>query len=230
MKSMLFALACLMIMAGCVTTPVGPAPVKPSPTPVVVVPTPTPVPTPLPRIALSWENTTQPHPERMPWSDALIADIDKHFTQLDKATDISKFCAPYASLTHVQKLQVWAELFVGDAYYESAWTPTCESVDVGTKNDKGSWSVGLFQVSGNDWQNSMHYSYEQLKQPLPNIDLGVNTMALQIDKVGTVLIGPGRNMLYWSTLHPGGQYDKSASIIARVKKLPFCQTQSIKKH
>lgn len=172
-------------------------------------------------IALSWENTTAPHPERAPWSDALLGFIDAKFNTFDKAKDINKFCPKYSTLNHNQKLTVWGELFVALAYYESGYDPKSTSVDVGHKEDKNTWSVGLLQMSYTDIKNysfKMNYKFEDLLKAEPNLDLGTAVMARQIEKVGTVLIGPSRASLYWATLHPTGKYDKSSSIIARVQK------------
>jgi hypothetical protein len=190
-----------------------------------VIPTPAPTPTPTARIALSWENTTQAHPERAPWSDGLAKDIEARLSTLDAATDMAKICPKYSSLAHRQRVQVWAELFVRMSYYESSWNPTSESVDVGTEDDHDTWSVGLLQVSVVDAPNKpLGYDYGDLLMPLPNLDLAAAIMANQINKVGTILIGPGTHMLYWAVIHPGGRYDKSATIISEVQKYaPFCK-------
>jgi len=189
--------------------------VLPSPIPIIEIP------------ALSWENTIAPHPERKPWSKLLWGFIEQRFEHLDKAKDIVKFCPKYASLSHFQKVQVWCELFVATTYYESAYDPTNESVDVGDEGDKNTWSVGLMQVSQTDIANykirDMSYTYKDLLTPGPNLDLASALLATQIDKVCTVLIGPGRRYLYWATLHPGGLYDESKGIISRVQKLSFCK-------
>ena len=188
---------------------------SPSPIPIIILP------------ELSWENTTAPHPERKPWSKKLWTFIDKRFEHLDKAKDTIKFCPKYPSLSYEQKVQVWCELFVAISYYESGYDPRNESPDVGEQDDKNTWSVGLMQVSQVDIKNynikDMNYTYEDLLTVGPNLDLATALMANQIDKVGTILIGPGRNWLYWATLHPGGSYDESENIIRRVKKLSFCK-------
>ena len=48
-------------------------------------------------------------------------------------------------------------------------------------------------------------------------------MALQIKKHGVIMIPVGMSGLYWASMHPGGKYDSSAQIIARVQKnVPAC--------
>jgi hypothetical protein len=173
--------------------------------------------------ALAWESSS--HPERLEWSTSLYGIVNEHFAALDKAKDISNFCPSYSSLSKDQKINLWAELFASDAYYESSWDPTEYSVDVGTQNDKDTWSVGLLQMSVIDQQSynlSLGYDFADLQTADKNLELGVTIMALQVAKYGTVLIDVGSPGLYWSTLHPGGEYDQSAAIEKTTKSLNFC--------
>jgi hypothetical protein len=144
---------------------------------------------------------------------------------LDKAKDISLFCPNYSALSLDQKNNLWADLFAATSYYESAYDPKSNSVDVGSQNDPNTWSVGLLQLSVVDQESyslPFGYSFLDLQDPIKNLQLGVAIMAAQIKKYGTVLIGVGSPGLYWATLHPGGKYDASAEIESKTKGLSFC--------
>jgi hypothetical protein len=174
--------------------------------------------------ALSWESSS--HPERAAWSTAAIQAVTTYFTQLDKAKDVTSFCPNYNSLSKDQRINLWADIFASDAYYECGWDPTEYSVDVGTSNDKDTWSVGLLQLSVVDQQSygfNFGFNFADLQDPAKNLQLGAAIMAKQITKYGVILIPVGGSGLYWATLHPGGKYDASASIEKMTKKLSFCQ-------
>lgn len=176
------------------------------------------------RIALSWENTDAAHPERAEWSDALTKIVQDNFSTFDSATDISMFCPKYKSLSQDLKTKAWGELFVGLAYYESGYNPKSSSVDVGTAGNKETYSDGLFQMSGVDGA-SKHFGYKHvdLLDPIKNIEVGTYQMILQIKGRGKVVLKNGDSMRYWATLLDGNKYDKTDSIIGRVKKnAPSC--------
>ena len=177
------------------------------------------------RIALYWENTTEPHPERIPWSDELISLLSKDFDLYDKASDFKEICPKYNSLGKNLKLKSLGEFMVGLAYYESSFKPTQESVDVGTKYDKGSWSVGLYQMSAND--NSAKFvgaSYEDLKKPIPNIRVAMEQMKRQMKNRNKFLLDKSDSMRYWAIILKNGKYQKIKEIAARVQKqVPACK-------
>ena len=177
--------------------------------------------------ALSWENTSAPHPERKAWSLALFKYFDEKFEHISKAKDIKLFCPKYELLPKMQQLNVWAELFVALSYAESSWHPSDSSVDVGDEGDQDTYSVGLFSMSVIDQQSynlPLGYHYNDLITPEPNIRLAVYIMSQQIDKIG-VIIPPSRKNLYWVTLYKSvlNRYDQSDDIINKVKKLSFCK-------
>lgn len=174
--------------------------------------------------ALSWEVG---HSERKAWSDAVFKYVDESFVVLDKASDMPLFCPRYEALDRSQRVNVWAELFVAIAKFESAWKPAAASVDVGEASDKDTWSVGLLQMSVVDQVNygqGLGYKYADLLTPGPNLNLGIDIMALQIQQQGTVLIPVGKDGLYWAVLHPGGKFDQTKNIELMVQKLTFCKT------
>lgn len=170
-------------------------------------------------MTLDWEAG---HPERGAWSAALVSDLNAHFSSLARASDATEFCAKWHLLTRDQQVNVLAELIVWTAYYESAWNPRDYSVDAGSRSDTSTWSVGLLQLSVVDqanYQLPLGYSFADLQDPIKNLNLGVAIMAAQIDRHGRILIPVGGKGLYWSTLHPGGKYDKSAAIESHTQML-----------
>lgn len=199
---------------------------KPQP---IINHSPTPAPTPNFQSvypALSWENTTQPHPERKPWSIILIDEISENFEILDKAKDIKFFCPKYESLGKDLKLQAWGEFFVALSYYESAYDPKNYSVDVGDPSDKRTYSTGLWQVSASDIENYNlskklpAYTFQDLLTIEPNAKLTLALMSRQIEKNG-LIVQPLFKNVYWATLYRG-RYDEIDQIANRVKKLKFC--------
>lgn len=203
----------------------GCAVISPKNTPVTSAPMPTPATAPLPTpslseyLSLSWEKTDAPHPERAAWSNYLNLLIAKDLATYDSAKDITDFCPKYKTLSVQNKVKAIGEMFVGLAYYESGYQTASASVDVGVEGDKNTYSVGLFQVSQIDIRNYKlsnfsNYTFDDLLQALPNIDLALAIMKNRIKKYGVIKTSTG---VYWSTLKPGGKYQKIQSIITRVK-------------
>ena len=87
------------------------------------------------------------------WSEILGRLIYHNLEYFDKASDIKTIRKDWVALSNAQKVQVMQAFFKSLAYYESAYDPKCESVDVGSKYDKETWSVGLLQPSGVDKSN-----------------------------------------------------------------------------
>lgn len=178
--------------------------------------------------ALSWENTTEPHPERVAWSYILLDQIKLRFDSLNKAKDMNVFCPKYSTLSDNQKIRVWGEFFVALAYYESAWHPTQSSVDVGDEGDYSTYSTGLWQVSAIDREaynlekEIPYFSYSELKSVEPNAKLALALMAKQINEQNLICVS---SRVYWSTLsckvyHPYSEIERIAN---RVQKLEFCK-------
>ena len=199
------------VFVACKSKEIKPAPVEPA----------KPVVPPLVKVPLSWEKN---HEERYVWSNLLFKKIDEKFSSLDKAKDLPLFCPKYLSLSEDKKKIVLAELWVWTAYFESGWNPKSASVDVGTKNNKDTWSAGLLQVSVVDqknWNLKTGYSYNDLLQVGPNLELSLSILSKQIEKQG--LIAVTKN-LYWAVLGPKNyRYTKLDKIVAKTKQLEFCQ-------
>lgn len=190
-------------------------------------PTPTPTATLFPKMILSWENTTKPHPERKPWSEALYTYIKEKHENIKKADDLLRFCPNYNRLTEEQQIKALSELFVALAYHESGYNPKTSEVDVGVQNNVRTWSQGLFSLSLIDQESykiDLGYSGNDLLDPVKNIRLAVYLMARQIDKC-KLIVAPSRSYLYWVVMYESvfNKYDQTKDIISRVKKnAPFC--------
>lgn len=176
------------------------------------------------RISLYWENTTEPHPERMPWSDALLTGFVNDFELFSSAKDVTEFCPKFHSLDKTGKLKALGEFWVAVAYFESGFNPKSESVDVGTKSDKGSWSVGLYQLSGNDNSSKeLGGSYEKLKDPVFNIKVSLVQLKKQVSKRGLFFLPNHDSMRYWAVILKNNRYSQIPNVVARVKKnAPKC--------
>ena len=152
------------------------------------------------------------------WSDHLRKIINVE--EFSKASDIKRLRADWDELSVNGKLDALVEFFKALAYYESSYNPRCQTVDVGVKDNKSTWSIGLLQLSVIDQSNlniRMGLDFETLQNPENNLSLGVAIMVNQIKKRGKVFIPKGETGnpgVYWATLNPGNKYDKSDKIIA----------------
>jgi len=175
-----------------------------------------PKPTELNSFALSWEKG---HPERASWTKVLTDEIafGGAIDVFAQAEDVEFFVPNFRVLTKREKIKAIAELFVATAYYESAWNPRSQSVDVGTASNKDTWSVGLFQMSVVDQKNyglSFGFSFDDLITAAPNIKLALSVMKQQIMRKGKIVVDKGP---YWAVLYRG-KYSKVDEIKARVAK------------
>lgn len=177
------------------------------------------------RIALYWENTTQPHPERAAWSDVIVSNTDKYFTVYNGASDIIRFCPKYKILSKDLKTKAIGEFLVALAYYESAFNPRSSAVDVGNKNDRNSYSDGLFQMSGNDSAAKIfNYTYVDLLKPIQNINTAMYQLNIQIKNTGLFILPNSSKYRYWATILDGNKYNQIKPIIDRViKYAPACK-------
>ena len=169
-----------------------------------------------PQLALEWI-----------WADSFKKLLEPRIELLNQAIDVSQLHPKYKSLTREQQLVVWGEFFKWLSYYESGWNPKSASVDVGSKFDRNTWSIGLLQMSVVDQKNLglyLDFDYDSLLMPLPNLTLGLAVMVNQIQKRKKIFIPKsekGNPSVYWATLNPGNQYDKSDLILAKTKAIAF---------
>lgn len=176
------------------------------------------------RIALSWENTTAPHPERKPWSDKLTSIIKTDLVKYSEAKDITRICPKYKTLKDEQKIKAIGELYVGLAYYESSFNPKSFSVDVGNKNNKETWSVGLYSMSGVDSASRLYGAdFTKLQDPLINIQVAAEQIRRQLKNTGLLILPNSSKYRYYAVILDGNKYSKVSEILARVKKnSPSC--------
>ena len=168
---------------------------------------------------LSWEEN---HPERAAWSKELKKQVVIHFDDLSSAKDMPYFCPTFHYLNNSQKILALSEMMVWTAYYESSWNPNSASVDVGTKDDKDTWSVGLWQMSVVDQDNYkiyLDYNYRDLKNPIKNARLALPILAKLIREHGYIMQKPGGGS-YWSTLRKNR---KAPLIATHVRDLEICK-------
>lgn len=177
------------------------------------------------RIPLYWENTTAPHPERKPWSDLLVSTLRQDLALYSSAQDVTEVCPKYKSLSEDLKVKGLAEFWVAIAYHESSFNPTSNSVDVGSPNDLESYSVGLYQMSGNDSSaNKYGAKFTTLKDPLVNITVAMEQMRRQLYKEQLLLLPNSSPMRYWAVILKGNKYNQIPDIKARVLKYaPSCK-------
>lgn len=165
---------------------------------------------------LSWEAG---HPERKAWSEHLMKLIGLYYDKLILAKDLEKIYPGFMKLSKSQQINVFAEFICWVCYYECAWNPLSNSVDVGNDGDLDTYSVGLMQMSVVDQVNyklKFGYDFKDLQDPLKNLDLALAIMAYLSVKKGLIMIPKGQGT-YWATISPSGRYDKSAEIIGKLK-------------
>lgn len=154
------------------------------------------------------------------WSDHLRKIINVE--EFSKASDIKKLRPDWDELSVGGKLDALVEFFKALAYYESSYNPRCQTVDVGVKDNKSTWSIGLLQLSVIDQSNlniRMGLDFETLQNPENNLSLGVAIMVNQIKKRGKIFIAKGEKgnpSAYWNPIIIGSKDDKIEKIIAAV--------------
>ncbi len=169
---------------------------------------------------LSWEKSD---PKRKVWSDYLIQRIDAAYeSHVLKVQDWHRFRSDWNDLTRAQRVNVMAEVISATAKYESGWNPKSASVDVGTKEKRDTWSVGLMQVSvvDQDWAKPSgkdRYSYDELLTPIPNLDLTLAILFRQISRTGLLILPNSSKYRYWAVLLSGGRYEKIDEITGAVR-------------
>ncbi|UOF01310.1 murein L,D-transpeptidase catalytic domain family protein [Bdellovibrio reynosensis] len=188
-------------------------------------------------LPLAWESPN--YPERTKWSEFLMKDILESWPSLlNGANDMRDFCPRYNTLDNNQKANVWAQLFVAMAKYESAYSPvsrmheTTMGTDPVTK--KPVYSEGLLQLSYQDiqwapfckfdWSKDKYLAAKDPKKtildPYINLHCGVGIMALQVKNKRAIKVSSGT---YWAVIKPGGRYQQISAITSMVKSLKICQ-------
>jgi len=178
-------------------------------------------PVPATSLSLSWDSK----PERIEWSNYLISRLYGIYeSHIIKIKDMARFRPDWAGLTKDQQIFVIAELIVQMAKYESGWNPKSASVDVGKKEKRDTWSIGLLQISVVDqsWakpRDKAKYTYEELLTAIPNLDLSLAILTRQIEKDGRLVLPNKSNLRYWAVMLDGNKYSKVSAIESFIKKL-----------
>ncbi|WP_374079247.1 hypothetical protein [Bdellovibrio bacteriovorus] len=202
--------------------------------------TPTPAPEPEPSykmVPLAWESTK--YPERTLWSQHLQKIILNEWSSLlPGANDITNFCPRYNSLDNNERANVWAQLFVAIAKYESAYSPTSRMHETTMGTDPVTrqpvYSEGLLQLSYQDiqwapwckfdWSKDKNLSgsdpRKTILDPYLNLDCGVGIMAKQIKSKGSIVVSSG---VYWAVIKSGGRYQQISNIQGIVRSLSLCK-------
>lgn len=178
------------------------------------------------RIALSWE-TEKLYGKRSgeaAWSDFLIDRIRRDLHLYDAAKDVGRICPKYAGLPDSERIKAIGEFWVAVGIWESSWNPKSAAVDVGKKENRDTWSVGLYQVSVVDKANRevTKYNYDQLLTAIPNIDLATTIMGRQLKNYGLLILPNSSKGRYWAVILDGNKYSKIHEIISRMKKTTAC--------
>jgi len=166
-----------------------------------------------PALNLSWE---EEHPERQLWSYALMGQIGTYWDRLQFAKDIHYLCHNYATLSEEEQKEVWAELFVAIAFYESSWNPNARSFET----TMGYYSEGLFQMSYVD-ESWAKCGFDESKgnalDPVTNINCAVKVLSSQVKRTGKILLKRNERP-YWAVIITDGRYSKIPQIKNRIEK------------
>ncbi|MGZ3802304.1 MAG: hypothetical protein ACXVCL_19215 [Bdellovibrio sp.] len=188
-------------------------------------------------VPLAWESAQ--YPQRTLWSEHLQKIILENWNSLlPGADDILNFCPRYNVLNNDERANVWAQLFVAMAKYESAYNPLSrmQETTMGTDPITGKpvYSEGLLQLSYQDIQWAPWCAFDWSKDkslsptdpnktvldPFLNLDCGVGIMAQQIKNKGKIVVSSG---VYWAVIKYGGTYNKITEIQSMVKSLSLCK-------
>ncbi len=171
-------------------------------------------------------NTTEPKEYALAW-DSKISGKDSQFLKdsvqdridtFSSASDAELIHPQFKSFSKYDKVRLLSHFFVAVAKFESGYNPKSYSVDVGTKNDKGSWSVGLYQLSANDSSAKMlGATFETLQLPQVNISVALIQMDKQIKNTGLIFLPNNSKYRYWAVLLKGNKYSKIDQIIKETR-------------
>lgn len=144
------------------------------------------------------------------WSDALRSLFRASSIPDLTFSDADEWALGYNGFGREAKIEFWSHLFAKTMKYECDYNPKSYCVDVGNKNDKNTWSVGLLQLSVVDQKNygfDLGYSFADLQDPFKNMILGVRIaekLLLQDRKIAGKVDGSWKGLSrYWGTLREG---------------------------
>lgn len=161
------------------------------------------------RIALWWENTSEKHPERIPWTNELTTIIESDLDLYKNSEDFTDICPKFKSLPDRQKVKAIGQFWNLVFYFESGFNPKSNSVDVGTVSNLGSYSVGLGQMSADDGAaKKFGATFKTLQEPIMNIRVSLEQMRRQLKNTGEVFLPNASTFRYWAVILVGNFYSK----------------------
>ncbi len=137
----------------------------------------------------------------------------------NSATDIEKLTPNWSKHSTENKAKIIAEFYKWISFYESGWNPRLQGVDVGKKEDKNTWSIGLMQMSVIDqtsYRTSTKYTYDDLLSGIHNLHLSLLVMQRMIVNKGKIFRAVGESG-YWAVIIEGGKFQKISQIINKVR-------------
>lgn len=155
------------------------------------------------------------------WNDSWTAPLDKlitaHLETFLTAKDLNRIRVGLLTLPKDQQVVIFREFVKAICYYESGFNPKSQSVDVGTKADKDTWSVGLMQMSVVDQKNyktPFLYDFAKLNEAIPNLELALFIMARQVKNTGLFILHKSHKNRYWAVILDEGKYSKLPEILS----------------
>ncbi len=193
---------------------------------------------------LAWELDPKTRSKFNTWSKMIYQIIQKQTPEIlgqNVADDVEFFCPKYRTLKDSQRLNFWAQLFVGIAKFESSWNPTSSSTEYlmsGTDSVTGRRIVseGLLQISYQDEKNyqikcgfnwekdkklSKHDPKKTILDPYLNLNCGIQIFAQQLKRIHRIVAKEHRS-LYWAVLY-NGRSNKIKDVAKITNTLTFCK-------
>lgn len=183
---------------------------------------------------ISWElpssdrQVTQgPMPSRRAWSERLYKEIDNQYDVLMTASDIDQIIPNKAKLTRSQRITVLCELMSTVAKYEISWNEKGTAPDTNGRTAPQYLARGLFQMNGatdsdsdqKNYRTSTNYTWQELSNPLINIEVGVKILATVVKVRGKIMFSKNEKSTVLRYFYDTLVYDKpyGAKVIAEAK-------------
>lgn len=172
-------------------------------------------------VTLPWDGK---HADSAKWTETLVACIEKSQLPEIVPADADQFCKGYDSLPRAKRIEFWANLFAIIAKYECGYNPESASVDVGTKNNLDTYSVGLFQLSVVDQQSykfDLGFDFDDLKDGSKNIQLAIPIAArlvAQDNRIAGKIDGKWKGLTrYWAVMRAESSVKDQSESAAAIK-------------
>lgn len=169
--------------------------------------------------------------DRAQWSAFVYALVkDGVFDDLMQATDKTRLCAKFNTLTKEQQAHVLSEFIVQIVKHESAYEPTSRMYET----TMGYYSEGLLQLSYPDMSWAKYCKFNKsadakyaedderrtILDPYINLDCGIRILAAQTKKNKKFFF---KQSQYWAVILEGGKYQKISDITSKTNAIAFCK-------